>query len=288
MRRRPVPRAVGTAAACWVLFGLWALVSGHPAGDAAAALPTAALACCLAVAAMSAAGLPDGARHVLLAALLTVAAAVAISRWVGVALHVEPLALVSSGLWRASSMLTYANATAAFVAVSLVVAVTVGPRSRLATNGLVAVLLLGLVLTMSRAGALALLVAAIAYVVLGRDVRLLRRHAPALAAVFVVTAGVLAIGAALAWPGGVASALPTVGQQSPPMGDQSVPTVDPSGSFTGLADPDDPALGSAAPADDQGSSDEPDEASGSDDSEDSGDDSSDDSGESGGDSGTRS
>ncbi len=187
---RPVPSAVGTAAACWVLFALWALASGQLAGDVAAALPTAALACCLAVAAVSAAGLPEASRRVLLGALLAVSAAVAASCWVGVALHLQPLALLSSGLWRAASTLTYANATAAFLAVSLVVAVAVGPRNRLAANGLVALLLLGLVLTMSRAGALALVVALAVYVALGRD-EPLRRHAPVLPAVTVAAAGLL-------------------------------------------------------------------------------------------------
>jgi hypothetical protein len=192
VRGRPVPPTVTVAAACWVLFGLWAVVSGQLAGDAAAALPTAAVASCLAAAAVAVAGLPDESRRVLLGVLLAVAVVVAASSWVGVALHLEPLALPSSGLWRGASTLTYANATSAFLVIALVLAVAVGPvRHRLAEDGLVAVLLLGLLVTMSRAGALGLLVAVAVHLALARDPSRLRRHAAVLPAVAVASAGLL-------------------------------------------------------------------------------------------------
>jgi hypothetical protein len=150
------------------------------------------MACGLAAAAVAAAGLPAESRRVLLCVVLAVAVVVAASCWVGVALHVEPLALPSSGLWRGASTLTYANATAAFLVVAFVLAVTVLPgRRHLLAKGLVAVLLLGLLLTMSRAGALGLAAAGAALLVLGRDTTRLRPYLPTLPAVAVAFVGLL-------------------------------------------------------------------------------------------------
>lgn len=186
------PSRYGTAsvaAATWVLFALWALATGALHGDAGAALPTAALACCLAAAVVAATGLPEQSRRVLHGVVLAVAVVVAVTGWVGVALHLAPLALLSSGLWRGASTLTYANATAAFLVVSLVLAVAAGPGRRLAANTLVAVLLLGLLVTMSRAGGLGLVVALGAYAAL--DPKRLRVHLRVLPAVAVAFAGLL-------------------------------------------------------------------------------------------------
>lgn len=190
LTRRPVGRAVAIAAACWVLFAGWALVSGLIHADVGAAVPTAAVACGLAASALAASGLLAESRRILLSVVLAVAAVVALSCWVGVALHLEPLALPSSGLWRASSTITYANATAAFLVVALVLAVTVVPPGLL-TNGLAAVLLLGLATTMSRAGALGLVVAAVVCAFLVRDVARWRRFMPVLPAVAVAFVGLL-------------------------------------------------------------------------------------------------
>lgn len=148
--RRPVPPAVALLAAALTGFAAWVLLRG----DGAAGLPDAALACGLAAAAWAATGLRPGGRRVLHAVVLACGVTVAATGWVGVVMHVEPLALVSSGLWRASSTLTYANAAAAFLVAVLLLAVAVLPLR--APAGLapvvVFVLLLGLVATMSRAG----------------------------------------------------------------------------------------------------------------------------------------
>lgn len=183
--RRPVCRAVAVAATCWVLCAGWALVSGWLHGDAAAAVPMAALACGLAAAAVAASGLPAESRRVLVGVLLAVAVVVAISCWVGVAFHLDPLALPSSGLWRGSSTITYANATAAFLVTALVLAVTLGPPGPF----LVAVLLLGLAVTMSRAGLLGLAVAVAVVLVLARA--RLRPYLLVLPAVAVAFVGLL-------------------------------------------------------------------------------------------------
>lgn len=118
----------------------------------------------------------------LVSVLPAVAAVVAISCWVGVAFHLDPLALPSSGLWRASSTITYANATTAFLVTALVLAVAVGPRNPL----LVAVLLLGITVTMSRAGLLGLGVAMVVLLVTARRrVLPFARVLPAVAVAFV-------------------------------------------------------------------------------------------------------
>lgn len=183
--RRPVDRATGLAASCWVAFAGWALVSGWLHGDVAAAVPTAALSFGLAAAAVAASRLPVESRRVLTGVLLAVAAVVAISCWVGVAFHLDPLALPSSGLWRGSSTITYANATAAFLVTALVLAVAAGPP----VPYLAAVLLLGVAVTMSRAGLLGLGVAGVVVLVLARD--RLRPHLRVLPAVAVAFAGLL-------------------------------------------------------------------------------------------------
>jgi hypothetical protein len=168
-----IPRAPAVAALCWLLLGLWSLARGVLGGDAAAAVPAVAFACCLAGAAIAAAGLSSDARRVLLAVVLATAAVVATSCWVGVALHLEPLALPSGGLWRGASTITYPNATAAFLVIALVLVVVLRPvRRGLAENGLTALLLLAVATTLSRAGAVAVVVAcAVAVALRGRPAR---------------------------------------------------------------------------------------------------------------------
>ena len=107
----------------------------------------------IAAVAVAVAGLAARARAVLTAVVIGAGLSVAATGWAGVAWHIEPLALVSSGLWRASSTLTYANASASFLVTALFVTAAtagrLGPRpARLVT----AALLVGLLATMSRAG----------------------------------------------------------------------------------------------------------------------------------------
>ena len=106
---------------------------------------------------------------------------VAATGWAGVAWHIEPLALVSSGLWRASSTLTYANASAAFLVTALCVtaaaAERLGPlRARLVT----AALLVGLLATMSRAGLFTLVIGLVVAVAVSGRSRSTRRTLAAL------------------------------------------------------------------------------------------------------------
>src|SRR6266487_6557 len=99
-------------------------------------------------------------REIVLAGVTCIGLLVALTGWLGVAGRVGSWAFQAQGLWRASSTLTYPNATAAVLApISLLVlGRLVGtPGSvplTLAATGLLA----GLAATMSRAGALALVV----------------------------------------------------------------------------------------------------------------------------------
>jgi hypothetical protein len=99
-------------------------------------------------------------RELLLAGLIGIGLLVAAAGWLGVAGRAGSWAFQAQGLWRASSTLTYPNATAALLAViSLLVLgrLVATPGSvplALAATGL----LTGLAATMSRAGALALVV----------------------------------------------------------------------------------------------------------------------------------
>jgi hypothetical protein len=99
-------------------------------------------------------------RELLLAGVIGVGLLVALIGWLGVAFQAGSWAFQAQGLWRASSTLTYPNATAAVLApIGLVVlgrlAATPGSVPlAVAAAGLLA----GLAATMSRAGALALVV----------------------------------------------------------------------------------------------------------------------------------
>ena len=177
--RRPVPPAIAAAAAALVLFAGW---SALRAESWQAAAPPVAMALLAASGLVCATGLPQRHRQALLAVVLAVAVVVAASCWVGLAFHVSPLALTSSGLWRAASTLTYANATAAFLVIAVLVAVTVLPDGGV-RPAVVAVLVLGLVTTMSRAGAVGLVVAAAVLLIAAPHRHGETRHAASLAPV---------------------------------------------------------------------------------------------------------
>jgi O-antigen ligase len=104
--------------------------------------------------------LPSEDRQILLAGVIGIGLLVAVIGWLGVAGRVGAWAFQAQGLWRASSTLTYPNATAAVLApIGLVVL-----GRRIASPGSVplavaaAGLLAGMAATMSRAGVLALMV----------------------------------------------------------------------------------------------------------------------------------
>jgi hypothetical protein len=195
--RRRMPRSVAVAVGLLVVLAAWTAAraagladggSGGPAGAGAggnwlgaavwAGLPIIAIA----AVAVAVAGLAARARAVLTAVVIGAGLSVAATGWAGVAWHIEPLALVSSGLWRASSTLTYANASASFLVTALFVTAAtagrLGPRpARLVT----AALLVGLLATMSRAGLVALVIGlAVAAALPGRRPRLTRRPLAAL------------------------------------------------------------------------------------------------------------
>jgi len=135
-------------------FAGWALIdgfhSGRPAeGGKYALIVTAsvALACvCRSLGASAKAGLTTW--------LLLAAGVVAALGWFGVVAHHPTLGFESPGLWRASSTLTYPNATAAVLAMCALTAIGVRvrrPDSRW-LDVMITVLLTGMVATLSRAG----------------------------------------------------------------------------------------------------------------------------------------
>lgn len=169
-QRRVAGWVLGCAAA-WLGFAGWALLVAAGHGSVAAGLPAASVAGCLAAAAWCAGGLAAPGRRLLVAVVIALGLVAAGTGWLGVVLHLPPLALPSAGLWRAASTLTYANATAALLVVALLVGLAALPGSRRLLSPLVlAALLLGLAATMSRAGATSLLLG-LAVAALAPDLR---------------------------------------------------------------------------------------------------------------------
>ena len=152
LRLLPVVPALALAA--------WAVLDGVLVGVGGAGVGPAALLVGLVAVLVVCRRLGQEDREVLLAGVIVSGVLVAVIGWLGVAGRVGSWAFQAQGLWRASSTLTYPNATAAvLVAISLVVL-----GRLIATPGSVplalaaAGLLTGLAATMSRAGALALVV----------------------------------------------------------------------------------------------------------------------------------
>jgi O-Antigen ligase len=152
LRLPPVVPALALAA--------WAVLDGALVGLAGAGVGPALLLVGVVAVLLVCRRLGQEDREVLLAGVIGIGLLVALTGWLGVAGRVGSWAFQAQSLWRASSTLTYPNATAAVLApISLVV---LGRLVR--TPGSVplamaaAGLLAGLAATMSRAGALALLV----------------------------------------------------------------------------------------------------------------------------------
>jgi len=138
----------------------WAAVDGVVVGVGGAGVGPAVLLVGLVAVLVVCRRLGQEDREVLVAGVIGIGLLVALTGWLGVAGRVGSWAFQAQGLWRASSTLTYPNATAAvLVAISLVVL-----GRLIATPGSVALalaaagLLTGLAATMSRAGVLALVV----------------------------------------------------------------------------------------------------------------------------------
>jgi len=151
---RLVPVVPALALAAWVVLDA-ALLGVSAAGVGPALLLLGAVAVLLVCRRLG-----QEAREVLLLGITGIGLVVGLAGWLGVAGRVGSLAWEGQGVWRASSTLSYPNATAAvLVPVALVVLARLVemPRSLplvLAVTGLLA----GLAATMSRAGALALAV----------------------------------------------------------------------------------------------------------------------------------
>jgi hypothetical protein len=149
---RPVVAAMALAT--------WAIVDGALRGGASDGFGPALLLAGVVAVLLVCRRLGDEDREILLVGVIGIGLLVALAGWLGVADRVGSWAFKAQGLWRASSTLTYPNATAAvLVCISLVVLgrLVEAPRSlalALAATGLLA----GVAATMSRAGALALVV----------------------------------------------------------------------------------------------------------------------------------
>jgi len=152
LRLLPVIPALALAA--------WAVLDGGLVGVVGAGVGPALLLVGIVAVLLVCRRLPQDDREILLAGMIGVGLLVALTGWLGVAGRVGSWAFQAQGLWRASSTLTYPNATAAVLAaISLLVLgrLVATPGSVplvLAATGLLA----GLAATMSRAGGLAFVV----------------------------------------------------------------------------------------------------------------------------------
>lgn len=145
-------------AACAALAG-WAIVRALIGGGVLPAMPAVLAAGCLA-AAMIVAQRADSAQRELCAAVAVgIGVLVALTGWIAVVWRISSWSTVAEGLYRASSTLTYPNASAALLAALALLATAIGltrPGAPLWTVA-TCLLLTGLGATLSRAGMLAFL-----------------------------------------------------------------------------------------------------------------------------------
>jgi hypothetical protein len=152
VRLRPVAPAAALAA--------WAVLDAALQGVPAAGVRPALLLLGVVAVLLVCRRLGQEDREVLLIGVTGIGLLVALAGWLGVAGRVGSWAFEAQGIWRASSTLSYPNATAAVlapVALLVLARLVAAPRSLplvVAATGLLA----GLAATMSRAGALALVV----------------------------------------------------------------------------------------------------------------------------------
>ena len=161
LRLLPVVPALALAA--------WAVLAGALVGVAGAGAGPALLLVGLVAVLLVCRRLRQEDREVLLAGVIGIGLLVALAGWLGVADRAGSWAFQAQGLWRASSTLTYPNATAAVLAaISLVVlGRLVGTPGSVPVTLAATGLLAGLAATMSRAGALGLVVGLVVLAGLG-------------------------------------------------------------------------------------------------------------------------
>ncbi len=136
------------------LLAAWALVRAWAAGTTSAGISWILFGAGMVAVVLVCRRLSAQSRGMLLGGLLAVGVAVAMSGWLGVALHQGTWGLPSQGLWRAASTLTYTNATAGLLVPLALVAfarLTAAPRS-ISLSLAAMCLLMTTVLTLSRAG----------------------------------------------------------------------------------------------------------------------------------------
>ncbi|HKA83570.1 MAG TPA: O-antigen ligase family protein, partial [Acidimicrobiales bacterium] len=193
LRRPPVPALLGLAV--WALLD--AALHGSPGRGLAPALLAAGIVAVFAVCRR----LPDASREILLSGIIATAVVVAATGWLGVAFRLGQWRWEAQGVWRASSALTYPNATAiVLVMVTLLVLALLTERGRSLPLALAATaLLIGTGATLSRAGLIALLAGGLLLLALAGPWKVVR-----------VTIGPV-VGAAVALSGLVPSMAATAG-----------------------------------------------------------------------------
>lgn len=141
-----------------MLLAGWALIRAAAAGTPASGMSWVLIGAGTVAVVLVTRRLSSATQATLLGGLLAIGVAVALTGWLGVALHMPPWGLPSQGLWRAASTLTYANATAGLLVPLTLVALarlTATPRSVLLSLTVMC-LLMGTGATLSRAGIAAL------------------------------------------------------------------------------------------------------------------------------------
>lgn len=156
--RPPLPRSLGYVGLAAAGFAAAIVVSASRHGDigdaqghvVALVAPLAGL--------VVAATATDVTRKILLDGVRLAAVVIAASAWIGSAFRLEPWALVAGGLWRGASTLTYANATATFLAMVLPILLRPAQENRFRDRATVFAVLVGLMATLSRGAAVALVI----------------------------------------------------------------------------------------------------------------------------------
>lgn len=186
--------------AAWsgVALAAWALAVAVFGGAPARGLPYVAVLGGGVLVARACSGLAAASVRLVTTALLVIGGCVAFAGWAGVVLHMTRWAFVSEGVWRASSTLSYPNATAAVLAMlSLTgLGLLTGRRSPNGVALVTTMLLAGLGATLSRAGWLAFAVGLVVLAGVAGPRRVFRVAAPPLvgAAVAVATLAPSTIG----------------------------------------------------------------------------------------------